>query len=486
MSRIPGNMQYDTSKYPYLHDEESLKALDIRDVMIRAGYENDGSKVYCTNHKKGKVKYYISDGNRCTCYDCHQLESASPIYVVMQKKNMNKHEACEWLEQEFRVDKIPNPDYDGERQAHSRRTAPARRAAPAAAPKPQEITYEQFDPSKACTHIDTEQYRSSYPKMKAEQRLKMAMTDYYRFALGTNQKAKYGYYADRGIKPNRKMEAIAYLSAKSFAHAVQFLKERYPLRDLVEFGLIHGDDSKTPGEFKLNYVKRGGLLLVPSFDLYTDMVTGFMARPTHPPKWMKERKMKEIQMSKTDIVKPLPFGLTHEMLLSKTPFVFTTEGHPDGLALPDEIEVGGNTHPTFAISTPGVNGYSEEMLGLLRGKTVILAYDQDDAGRIGASGYVEIQSQDGTFKYPNDDRARAAIELKERQLQLKNAKFMRHEHVGLVQRLANAGVSALVLEWNPRLGGDINDVLINGNIDEVVEQTIKPLIAAIPSTSAGD
>ena len=467
-------MENDTSSYAYLHDQERLNALDIRAVLEELGCESNGKKVFCpTEHKKGKVKLYISDKNRCTCYDCHALDSASPIKATMHIKDFGWSDACKWLEDRFNIAMIPNPDYRGEPvQYQPRRRLQSEEPVMA---QTKTIEYEVFDPARKYVKVDITRFYDKYSEMTKPQKLKMVYTAMYRFAFKTSQKPKYAYYANRGIGAKKAMKKIAYLSSKDYDLLLDELKKHFPEEDLIEFGLVrpYEDGEKTPGEFKLNFIKNGGLLLVPSFDLYSNMVTGFMARPTYPPEWLKKKKIKEFQISKTDLIKPLPFGLTYEMLASDVPFFFVTEGHPDGLALPETIEIDGKTHPVYCVSVPGTDGYSVEMLGLFRGKLAVLAYDQDEAGRIGAHGSVALQSSQGNIVVPDDHDGNKALELEIKKRHLNQEKYNLVEQDGLITKLRKASVIALALKWDLSLGGDVNDVEINGNLEWVIDNVVK-------------
>lgn len=467
-----------TTNYPYIFDIETLQGLNIVSVLEALGCDSKGDKVFCpSDHSKPQPLKIFTDSNSCHCHNCKLLGDGKPITIVKHLLSVGFVDACRWLNDAFNVAEIPNPEYVGE--ATCRKTKrPA--AEFTAVPKvKRQIDYLRFDPKHKYTKVDFKKFHSQYGNMTDAQKLMMVYTAIFRLAQGTEQKAKYGYYSDRGITPTDRMEQIAYLSTKDFETLTKILKEQFPKEDLVAFGIIHDDSAKTPGEFKLNYVTKGGLLLVPSYDLYTDMVTGFMARPTHPPKWMKDKKMKEIQISQTHIIKPLPFGLTHEMLKSNTPFVFATEGHPDGLALPKTIAVHDRVYLVFVISTPGTHGYTDEMLGLLKGKALLLAYDQDEAGRKGAIGSLTLQSEEGSKVFPDDERGNMALEIDKRRLTLNQKKFSVIETDGLVQRLRKADVKGYALEWDERMGGDVNDLEINGNLEAVIEEIVIPLIQDI-------
>ncbi len=76
------------------------------------------------------------------------------------------------------------------------------------------------------------------------------------------------------------------------------------------------------------------------------------------------------------------------------------------------------------IAIPGTNGISQEMLGLFEGRNVELYFDQDEEGQKGA-------------------------------LRLKLL-------------LEKAGTFVTIKKWNNSLGGDVNEVLQNGYIEQII------------------
>ena len=470
MSKMQGgNMG---SNYKYIFDDESLLSIPIREVLAAGGCVEKGNTFFCPHeHKKPQSLKIFNDTNTCHCHNCKTLGSGTTIAMATLFKG-DYVEGKRWLSDIGNVPKIINPDYNPNYKNFNTSVV---------SPLPKikktcyEIEYQSFNSYKDFVNISLHEVYQKYNKMSKSQKLKMVYTAIYRLALATDQKAKYSYYSKRGIAPSERMEKIAYLSTNDFNTLEDVLKKWFPLEDLIEFAVLSDAESKTPHRWKLGYVKKGGLLLVPSFDLYTDMVTGFMARPTHPPKWMIEKKMKEIQISQTHLIKPLPFGLTYEMLNSTSPFVFTTEGHPDALALPETMKIDEVEHKIFCIATPGTHGYSDEMLGLLKGKKVLLAYDQDEAGKKGALGSVSFSSQEDSFVFIDNQDGYQQIKLLKDEYDLRDIEYTTSEHAGLLQRLWKASVDASHLEWDEKLGIDVNDVKINGNIDVIVEIAISQM-----------
>jgi len=303
--------------------------------------------------------------------------------------------------------------------------------------------------------------------MSIEQRLKMVYTFLYRYSLKTDQKPKFDFYKKRGIPPNSTyLQAIGYLSQDDLKEVLVLLEKHFGDNDLLEFGILKENKDKLV--FLFDYINlKGGLLMVPSFDLYTDMVTGFMVRPTHPAEWLRKRGIKELQLSKSHIVKPLPFGLTCKALKGNDQF-FITEGHLDLLAIPGNIN---GDLERAGIASPGTHGFREEMMSLLRGKKVCLVYDQDFSGQKAELGYHELVYNISTEEKREEflDNKEGRAKLKETISRLgKDSKYTKKFHMGIRQKLTLAGVKDIqMLTWNRNLGGDINDLRINGNLSLV-------------------
>jgi DNA primase len=137
---------------------------------------------------------------------------------------------------------------------------------------------------------------------------------------------------------------------------------------------------------------------------------------------MIEKKIKELQVSCVDIVKPLPFGMGYKMLKDVDSCIFATEGHPDALAIPTNVK---ECNSTYFMAIPGVNGIAgnQEVLGLLKGRIVYICFDQDKAGQDGAEKFAKM--------------------------------------------LQAAGAIPIIKLWDQKLGDDINNLRINGNIGKV-------------------
>lgn len=414
------------------YDLEMINSISLDQIFTALGLNMRGKDYICPypHTKPHPIKIY-KDKNYCKCFNCNEFKGG-PIDVVKYKLGVDFKEAVKWIAETF--------DINGEQYTPSK-NKPKQKIK-------KETHYQVFDSTKDCTNIDLNNFLVKYETLTKEQKLKMVYTTFYRFSLGTNQTPKYGYYKhERGIQ-NRYIDKIGYIHQEDYAAIVEKLLSIFPMEDLVEFGLFKDKDGENV--FIYNSIQKGGLLLVPSFDLYNNMVTGLMVRPTHPPMWMKENKVKELQLSKTDILKPLPFGLTCEVLKNaKT--IYITEGHMDMLSIPGNEK----NIVKYGIASPGTYGMSDEMLGLLRNKEIKIIFDQDVSGHKAEYGFVKINGEEIILD-PNG------------RMKLKKIKGERIFFLGLVQRLTLAGVKNIsVVRWDKSLGGDINELVINGNIREV-------------------
>jgi DNA primase len=433
-------------------DIEKLKLLSIDQVLSALGLEpiRNSKKYACPNNHTTPTPLSIySKNNVCKCHNCDQFKGG-PIDVTMLRFDLDFVGACEWLHEAFSI-----PYLSGEQTAQKARPIPK--------PAKKKIEYMTFDVSGKYASIELRRFYKDYHKMTTAQRLKMVYTFLYRYSAQGDHKAKYAYYGkERGISSdNRYIKAIGYLNQKQLKYVVDRMRAYFPEKDLLEFGILKERDGEN--KFVFHYVDRGGLLFVPSFDLYSDMVTGFMVRPTHPPKWMKTNGVKELQLSKTDIIKPLPFGLSNNSLRKNNTF-YLTEGHMDLASIP------GNTEKITraGVASPGTHGFTDEMLGLFRGKKVVLVYDQDMSGKKAEFGYTLLKAGDIQEEYLENNEGKQALKERIKELNGKNVKFDTAFYRGMKQRLLEAGIRDVsILEWDKNLGGDLNDLMINGNLDKV-------------------
>lgn len=481
-------MSYDNTKYKYIYPHPNVfdESIDIESVLkaISCDTDNHGN-LCCPNGHRGKHKLTIhtrtrKGTNTCHCHNCGEF-NGGPYRIAKWYKGGSSFEAIKWLSETFGIQKVLNPDYisaKGEtlteeelRIAEEQMKKIQKAKEIEVEKKPKEIEYMVFDENVKYNFIkdikdffpDTSYWKSFDDKQK----LRLVYTWFYNrsFELGSN-KAKYGYYKNRGIDTENKwLKRIGYLAVEDFDTIFKEALEIFSEDILLLVGLIkwvEKEDKTKELNISFHYVKKGGLLIVPSFDLYSNTVTGFMLRPTHPEQWMKDKHMKEIQLSNTSIIFPLPFGLTYSSLKNHNVF-YGTEGHPDALALPGNVE--GEEDRAF-FSLPGVNGLNETHLGLFKGKKIILCYDQDEAGKKAAFGYsvVEFNGKKEIFINVKDDLSK---KLRIENLVKYGHKYTELSYEGMKQKLEKAGIDYEIKEWDKKIGSDVNDVRIYGNLNKI-------------------
>ena len=462
------------SKYKYIfpHTDVFNSSIKIEQVLALI-CENNGSKFFCPNgHSKPQKIQIYKTPNICKCHNCGEVKG-SPVDIAKWFKG-GFIDGLKWLADNFGIQKVLNPEYVDEKgqTLSSEELKKAQESIRALQETIKheiketitKIDYLEFDSRKKYKLVDDIQEflpdTKLWEKLDDAQKLKVVYTWLYRetFTYGS-QAAKYMYYKKRGIDTTNKwLKKIGYLAVENFNEIFAKATALFPMELLELVGFAKKDDN---GEFKLsfNYVKKGGILMVPSFDLYTNMITGFMLRPTHPEQWMKDRHMKEIQLSNTSLIFPIPFGLTYYSLKKFNEF-YVTEGHPDGLALPDNGE---DEKGRGFFSIPGVNGLSESHLGLLKGKKVIICFDQDRAGQKSAFGYSVVELSGQKFDFINQ----LEDEIKSNFMSNPELEFKEVVYQGISSKLEKAEVEYSIKQWDKKIGSDVNDVRIYGNLKKI-------------------
>ncbi|MBD3822894.1 MAG: toprim domain-containing protein [Epsilonproteobacteria bacterium] len=451
--------------YTPTFDKEKLKEkIGVTAVMDALGIPMQRDKYECiTEHKKRKqpTVHIFDDDKSCRCIDCG--ESRDIFTLVEDYKGMSFLEAGRWLADTFRIYPDPNRTYTP--TVSTAHTAPVTR----------EVEYLVFDKDRTPTAIDLRKALEIYDELSDQQRLKVGYTLIYQFTRQPEQLKKKNKYLEekRGIDPkNIYAQSIGYLDQESLGEMLKTFRGLFgkgtPRQELFEQDLIDNGFLKRElglPTFKFNYIREGGFLFIPSFDLYTvNEVTGFMLRPTEPTSAMRADGVKELQISNTALVKPLPFGVTNRTLRTHTT-LFATEGSMDLCSITGNNEK--VTNPGFAI--PGTHGLSQEQMGLFRGIKVILAYDQDKAGQKAANGYVTLSVEKSKNKeeFIRNESGMAAYHKRISELGEENLEIETDYQDGMKQKFKKAGVESDVLNWDPAIGGDLNDVRRNGKMSEI-------------------
>jgi len=344
-----------------------------------------------------------------------------------------------------------------------------------------EVEYQEFEEDKEYSKIAISQYLPKYSVMKKSQKLKMVYTFIYQYSMLTEQDKKLEYYASRCIDTsNRYLSQIGFLSTNDVKKLEKELLDLFPLDDLIEFGVIKKKMKKDDEVLDRNgnnvYVFKQycfkGFCVIPSFDLYSNTVTGLKLRNIELADW-QSKNLKEPEMSNRQICYPLPFGFTRDLLADKNSCIFLVEGSADGLSLPltsskiGQSEINYEKANTYFIASPGVNGMSEEILGLLRGKFICLCFDQDEAGRKAAYGSIHIQYGEEKLSFVNDLAGKQKADELLKSLTANNIPYSKYSLKGMAEKLRLAGARVLIKHWDIKLGGDCNELLQNGNLNHV-------------------
>lgn len=413
-------------------DMEELSFLDIR-----GGTGSRSIVCMCPKCKLPKSAWIPVNG-QAKAVKCNHRTSCGFygdfIAVYAEEYDLAYGKAMNILAETLNVDFTINEVHAGERSEYKSIQKPI-----ALVPKKaHEVKYMGFDADKKYRAVRFEDYLDVYSEMSDEQQFKMLTTAIYHFSLTTKQWGKEKYYENVGIsmkanpilkeKINSMKHNLGYLFKTDIPVLIEQMTKLFGKEDLVKYGLIHGElnDDGKPHYYAHQFTNEviEGLVVVPNFDLYTNMCTGLKFRKTKlSTRFDKKKgkrvpdKNKEPEFSYGRIANPLPHGLTREALLDKSILFRLQEGQKDSHSIP--LKYG-----TCDLAIPGTNGISEEMLGLFNGRIVEIYYDQDDEGQ------------------------KAALAIK--------------------AKLEKAGATVTIIQWNKDFGGDLNDVLNNGHILKVI------------------
>jgi hypothetical protein len=362
------------------------------------------------------------------------------------------------------VKKIPNPDYipsKEEKAKWEKEVSSYKKVAPSVATIKiekkifQGIKYETFDSSKVSI-ADTEKGKANYRTLSYANRMMLIYTDIFEFAKKQNKMEMMNYFKERKLNmAHSEISKLGFIPVVKFSELVDQLKRSFPMEDLVDVNVLNDSEHSKPYSFKLHYIEKGGVIVYPSFHKYkTNLVTGFMFRPTAPKQWMIDSHMKEIQMSSNDIFETLPYGLTSEFITATNAIKCVVEGGPDAHCCPEVI----NGKKLLFVATPGVGGIKEAHFGLLKGQTLRLMFDPDNAGQIGMYGSRSIKvGLLEEHKFPRNKKGLQEFNALKSKLDADKTEYYELESDGVIQKCIKAGVNVEVCSWDKDYG-DINDV----------------------------
>ena len=436
------------------YDIEALKAIPIQDVIVALGgsYQKDrepGAKQYnmhCCNgsfHKEDDKKPSLTiwkEKNICKCHVCGTAGDSIEVAKRMHGGDFKK--ACEWLHETFSISYKNGSDYQPQAVKKFNK------------PKPKKLEYERFNSNLGFSHIEVREFTNRYETLNKEQKLKLIYTYIYRFSLTTDRKALEAYYDSRKVAKSPHIGKIGFLSENDIKTLSEKLMKIFISEDLIEFGVINDAKHKY---FPLKWKQIKNCVVVPAFSIYTDLVEGMMLRPIDKSnKWFQG---KESRLSSPSVLKPMPFGVGYK-LLTKDCSIYITEGHIDAFSFPENY---------CFIAVPGVQAFEQEQLGILQGRDIKIVFDQDDAGQQAAWGFTTLEFLGQTLTIL--DSQREDVEATIRLLKSQNIKISQVHYKGFKEKLLKAGAKSVeVITWDKKLGEDINDLLINGNLSKVFKE----------------
>lgn len=367
-----------------------------------------------------------------------------------------------------------------------------------------ETIYTSFDSNSKFNQVDFINLLTKYESMNNKQKFMMIVTYIYKHSLLTNQQGKINYFKSRSIsaikyptllskilKINKEIGFLSY--ENDLEPLISKMCSLFPIEDLISFGVINSDTHKFAHSFK--HFSLDGFCVIPSFDLYSNMVTGLKLRNTKLADW-QEKSMKEPELSFGRIASPLPYGLTRDAILDDKSVIRLFEGSVDSFSIP-------SLSNTYDIAIAGVNGLSKEDFGLFRNKRVEIWFDQDDAGQKSAFGTkiittsflnTELSNWNFYVKFENFMEKNQNITISKNEnittikieainseknhsilnmyldlIKEKNLEYKVSFKKGIKDLILDAGALDVVVKtWNVELGSDVNEVLQNDNINKLV------------------
>lgn len=293
--------------------------------------KSKGKLFHCFNqnaHKNNDNKASLSVyNNRCYCFACGF--SGNAIDVVKHIKSLDYKEAKAFLE---------NRNLGGltkqKEQVYVK-------------PEIKEISYK-----KEIMQCKINDYLHKYNDMSKAQKYKSVLTYIYRYSLmEKNHCNKKKYYEGRKLFKNND---IGYIS-NNF-NLQKKLLSNFPIEDLIEFKIFNEN-----GKIRINY----DVAVVPLFEINTNICNGLMIRN------LFKSTCKEINFSNSLICPCYPYNFANA-IRHKSNVIYVCEGHIDALSL---IEKKRN-----AIGLSGAFNFNVSLLSYLKGKTIVLALDNDEAG----------------------------------------------------------------------------------------------------------
>ncbi|QKF59220.1 DNA primase [Aliarcobacter lanthieri] len=424
--------------------KQHINIVDVVDSFIELKKNGTNFKACCPFHGEKTPSFVVSPSKQIySCFGCGVKGDA--IKFVMEYERVSYPEAVE------KIAAITNFQLDYEDENYE-----PKKPIVVVAPKvKEEKKIKYFIPSLK-RDANLKDGFKNYVSLPLKFKMMLIYTFIYNFSLEQDQAKKIEYFSKREVNLNHSsINKLGFIPVEKFDELTLKLIKWFGEDVLVDLNILNDvEHEKAPLKFKLWYIKQGGVITFPSFHIYqTNLVTSFMFRPTQPEKWMSKSHMKEIQMSNNDLYSSAPFGLTYDFIANKNAIKCLVEGGPDTLCNEETF----NGKDFLFIGSPGTNGLKEEHLNLLKGQTLRIMLDPDNAGRMATYGSVTISCEEFTKRFAKDKKGLQEIEIQKKYLDLNKIKYYESHNDGYAQKCLNAGVIPELCSWNPEFG-DMNDV----------------------------
>ena len=405
-------MKFDLEILKQIPIEEVLELLGARKATNALHSKTIAMHCFCGFHKNGDKHPSLivwKDKNICKCMVNPEIRGDAINIVKNVLFGGDFKQACIWLHENFGIPYLEDDKNFNKNEIKNKHTSfkikPKK-------PHPKKIECIKI---KNYIKVDFEKYIPKYKELKPHQKQKILYTFIYNYSLKTEQSAKINYYSSRSINNCSLIDKIGCLNKEDIKNLTKILLDTFPYEDLVEFKIINPSDHyNRPLEFK--YITKEAFCIVPSFELNNNLLNALILRATSTYKW---QKAKEFQISNPETLLPIPFPFNRNDLNKNK--VIITEGHIDTLSIAQFLK---DKYAYLAI--PGIYNAKEEYLCLLKNKEVYVAFDQDEAGILGAKK--------------------------------------------LIEKLDKYTKNITLLEWEENFGKDLNDLLKNGYMNYLIEK----------------
>jgi len=406
-------------------DIEALKQIPIEDVLELLGARKSNSfshsktipmHCFCGFHKHGDKHPSLivwKNKNICKCMVNPDIRGDSINIVEKILFGGDFKQACVWLHENFGIPYLEEDDeYSYDKENIKNKHSYIAYKKPKKIPQQKKIECLKI---KDFTKVDIEKFLPKYNSLKPHQKLKLLYSYIYNHSLKTDQTIKINYYKSRGIENCSFINQIGSLNKEDIGVLTEKLLKTFPKEDLIEFKIINpSDHHKRPLEFK--YITKETFCVIPSFELNNNLLNGLILRSTKTYEW---QKAKEFQITNPSTLIPVPFPF-NRALLNKNKIIIT-EGHIDTLSIAQFL-----SKEYAYLAVPGIYNAAEEYLCLLKDKEIYIAFDQDEAGILGAKKLIEKLD-----KYTKD---------------------------------------ITILQWQEDFGKDLNELLKNGYMGYLIEK----------------